>query len=385
MKISNHTFIRTISYFLFILGFIFLLAACKNDPSKEETSKTETEEIVDVNYIYWKVKAIYPKGKSLDVKAFDSTGKSYDIMAIQDSDQDIFLDVKAIADGEKLPVKMLMSEEQFAPVKVISIEGTEYSVKAITEEGEKLDIKGIRRFGNIIILKAITNEGKYIGVKAISPDGQQNDVKGIKVNRGEREMVLKGVGVHAHVKAMRPAVNEEKFKMYKKSHINKKRKYKTDFERITWNINAVTSDGKNLAVKAIDPEGNQFDVQATQDSEQHSFMNIKAFVDGYELPVKIMQSEDEYAPVSAISTTGNIYQIKAITEDNVQFDIKGVSRSGRIINIKAINKNGDFLDIEAIAPDGKINCVNGIKIFDKEVEMKVQGHKVYAHVKALNQ
>lgn len=385
MKNSNQSFIGTIGYYLFILGFIFLVTACKDEPSKKETSKTEIEEIVKVNYIYWNVKAIYPDGKSLDVMAFDGSGKSYAIMAVQDSDQDIFLDVKAIADGEKLPVKMLESKEQFVPVKVISIEGNEYSVKAITEEGEKLDIKGIRRFGNIIIMKAITKEGKYIGVKAISPDGQKNDIKGIKLNRGEREMTLKGVRVHAHVKAMHPTVNEEKLKMYKKSHINKKRKYKTDFERITWNVKVVTADGINLDVKAIDPEGNQFDVRATQDSEQHSFMNVKAFVDGYELPVKIMQSEDKYAPISAISTTGIIYEIKAITEDNVQFDIRGVSRSGRIINVKAINKNGEFLDVKAFAPDGKVNYVNGIKIFDKEVEMKIQGHSVYAHVKALNQ
>ncbi len=385
MKISNHSLIRTISYNLFIIGFLFLLTACKDEPSKEKTVKTETEENVKVNYIYWNVKVIYPDGKSLDVKAFDGKGKAYDIMAIQDSDQDIFLDVKAIADGEKLPVKMLLSKEQFAPVSVISNEGNEYSLKAITEEGEKLDVKGIRRFGNIVIMKAITKKGNYIGVKAISPDGQQNDIKGIKVNRGEREMTLKGVSVHAHVKAMHTAANEEKFKMFIKSEVNKKRKYKSDFERISWNIKAVTPDGKNLGVKAIDAEGNQFDVKATQDSEQHSFMNIKAFVDKYELPVKIMESTDKYAPIKAIGTNGTIYDIKAITDDNVKLDVKGISRSGNIIHVKAINENGEFYDVKAFAPNGKFNQVKGIKIFDRKVEMKVQGHPVYAHVKAVNQ
>ena len=384
MRNSKQPFIRTISYYLFIFGFIFLLTACKDEPKKEETSKTETEEVVKVNYIYWDVKAIQKDGKSLDVKAFDSEGKSFDIKAVQDSDQDVFLDVKAFSGDEKLPVKMLISKEQFAPVAVISNEGNTYDLKAITAEGEKLDIKGIRRFGNIIIMKAIDAKGKYIGVKAISPDGKKNDIKGIKVNRGEREMSLKGVGVNAHVKAMHHAANEEKFRMYKKSEINKKRKYKTDFERVVWNINAVTPDDKKLAVKAIDAEGNMFDVIATQDSEQHSFMNIKAFVDKYELPVKIMQSDDEYAPVSAIGTNGTIYEVKAITDDNKQLDIKGISRSGRIINIKAITENGEFLDVKVFGPGGKINFVHGIKIFDREVEMKVQGQPVYAHVKALH-
>jgi hypothetical protein len=234
-------------------------------------------------------------------------------------------------------------------------------------------------------MQAITKEGKYIGIKAISPDGKMNDVKGIKLNKGEKEMNLKGIGVHAHVKAMRPAVNEDKLKMFKKSAIDKKRIYKTDFKRIPWKVNAVTADGIKLAVKAIDPEGNQFDVQATQDSEQHSFMNVKIFVDGYELPVKILQSDDKHAPINAIGAKGEIYEIKAITADNIQFELKGVNRLGRIIHVKALNQNGEFLDVKAFAPDGKVNEINGIKVFDKDVEMKIQGHLVHAHVKALNQ
>ena len=46
MKNSNQSFIGTIGYYLFILGFIFLVTACKDEPSKKETSKTEIEEIV---------------------------------------------------------------------------------------------------------------------------------------------------------------------------------------------------------------------------------------------------------------------------------------------------------------------------------------------------
>jgi hydrogenase maturation factor len=98
-----------------------------------------------------------------------------------------------------------------------------------------------------------------------------------------------------------------------------------------------------------------------------------------------MQSTDEYKPINAISTSGTIFEIKAITDDNKQLDVKGVSRSGNIVNVKAINENGEFLDVHAFGPKGKIDHVKGIKIFDREVEMKVQGHPVYAHLKALNQ
>ena len=383
MKNSNQSFIKTICLNLFILGFLFLLTACNNSTSKDKTTKTETEEIVKFNDIYWNVKAIQPDGQSLDIKAFDEAGNAFDLKAIQNSDQTNFLDVKVIIDGEKLPVKMLQSHNHFVPVAAITKEGTKLYLKAITPEGEKLEVEGVERFGNIVIMKAITKKGKFYGVKAISPDGQLNDIKGIKINRGEREMTYKGIGIHAHVKAMHPAVNEDAFKLPPK---NKKRiKYKSDFKRIIWNVKAVTAEGENLDVKAFDDQGNKYDVKATQDSKQHSFMNIKAFVEGVELPVKIMQSPDDYAPVSAIGIDGNIYEIKAITKDNVTLDVKGVSRSGNIIHVKAINENGEFLGVKAFAPDGKLNQVKGIKIFDTEVELKVRGNPVYAHLKAINQ
>ncbi|EAR01389.1 hypothetical protein [Maribacter sp. HTCC2170] len=383
MKTSNQPFIGTIGHYVFILGFLFLATSCNDGPKKDKTSKTETEEIATVNDIYWNVKAIHPDGKSLAIKAFDNEGKSFDIKAIQNSDQDSFLDVKAIVDGKQLPVKMLESENQFVPVAAINNEGTKYYVKAITAEGEKLDVKGVARFGNIVIVKAITKKGDSYGVKAVSPTGQLNDIKGIKIARGEREMVLKGIGIHAHVKAMHPAANEDDFRISTKK--KKKTEYKSDFERIIWNIKAVTADGQNLDVKAFDAEGNTFDVKATQDSKQHSFMNIKAIVEGAELPVKIMESSDEYAPVNAIGRNGVIYEIKAITNDDVKLDVKGISRSGNIINVKAINVHGEFYGVKAFAPDGKLNQVKGIKIFDRKVEMNVQGHPVYAHLKAISQ
>ena len=385
MKNSNPPFIKTICYNLFILGFLFLFMACNNSPSKDKTSTTETDEIVKVKDILWNVKAIHPDGQSLDIKAFDEEGKSFDIKGIQNSDQNSFLDIKAIIDGEKLPVKILLSDDQFVPVIAITNEGTAYDLKAITADGEKLDVKGVARFGNIVVIKAITKEGEFYGVKAISPAGQLNDIKGIKINTKDREMSLKGLSIHAHVIAMHPASNEDDFKIPPKKKKYKKRKYKNDFERIIWNIKAVTADGKNLDVKAFDAEGNKFDVKATQDSKQHSFMNIRAFVDGVELPVKIIDTTDKYSPVKAIGKDGTIYDIKALTEGDVKLDIKGISRSGNIINVKAINENGEFYGVKAFAPDGKLNEVKGIKIFERKVEMKIQGNPVYAHLKAINQ
>lgn len=384
MKNSNHSFIRTICYNIFILGFLFLLTGC-NNASKDKTDKAVTEEVEKVNEIFWNVKALKPDGKSLDIKIFDEEGKSFDIMAIQNSDQDNFLDVKAIIGGEKLPVKMLVSNDQYAPVTAISKQGVAYDLKAITPEGEQLDVKGVHRFGYVVLMKAVAEKGVLYPIRAISPDGKLNDVKGIKINHQDREMTSRGLSIHAHVKAMHPSANEDKFKIPKlrEKEANKKLVFKNNFKKVIWNIKAVTTDGKNLDVKAIDAEGNIFDVKAIQDSKQHSFMNIKAFVEGTELPIKIMDSEDEYAPIKAIGTDGTIFDIKAITEEDIKLDIKGVSRSGNIINVKAINENGELLAVKAFAPDGTLNQVKGIKIFDRKVEMKVQGNPVYAHLKAI--
>jgi hypothetical protein len=386
MRNSNQSFIRTACYNVFILAFLFLLAACNNSPSEDKTSKNDTDKIAKVKDILWNVKAIHPDGQTLAIKAFNKEGKTFDIKAIQNSDQDSFLDVKAMVDGKELPLKFLVSDRTFIPVKAIDRAGVSYDIKAITATGEKLDVKGIGRYGNIVIMKAITKEGKFYGVKAVSPTGQLNDIKGIKINIKEKEMTLKGFSVHAHVVAMHPAANEDDFKVPPKKKKKKgKGKSKNNFKRIIWNIKAVTALGENLDVKAVDDEGNSFDVKVTQDSKQHSFMNIKAFVNGDELPVKIIDSLNKYAPVRAIGRGGVNYNIKAITAAGVKLDIKGISRSGNIVHVKAINKNGEFYGVKAFAPGGKLNEVKGIKIFERRVELKIQGNPVYAHLKAINQ
>lgn len=382
MEKIRQYFSKTAFNYLFLVGFLFLFIACKDDASKD---KNETKEIVKVEDIIWNIKAISPDGNSLDVKAIDEEGNLLDIKAIQNSDQSSFLDVKAFVGNKKIPVKMLVSKDKLAPVKALESPGVSYDIKAITPEGEKLDVKGVARFGNIVIMKAISKKGDFYGIKAISPTGEQNDIKGIKINSKDREMSLNGFSVLAHIKAMHPTANEDDLIVSSKSKKKSKKKNEQEFKRINWNIKAVTNAGKNLDVKAFDEDENKFDLKATQDSKQHSFLNIKALVDGYELPVKILDSEDEYAPINAIGPDGKIYDIKAVTEDGVKLDVKGISRSGNIIHVKAITESGDFYGVKAFAPDGKLNDVKGIKIFDRKVEAKLQGNLVYAHLKAITQ
>ncbi|WP_248722927.1 hypothetical protein [Seonamhaeicola sp. ML3] len=383
MKNPIQLFTRNFYYKLVVLVFLSVAFSCKDSDTKANTSSSESDDIAAFKTVLWNVKAIQPNGKTLDVKVFDNAGNPIKVKAIQNSEQDNLLDVKAMDKDGELPIKILVSKSQFAPVVAINPKGSAYKVKAVIPGGDQLDVIGVARYGNVVIMKAVTKKGKFYPVKAISPDGKLNDIKGVKINFQDREMGLKGHNIYAHVKAMHAAVNEDSFVMPKAN--NPRGEYTTDFKRIIWNIKAVDPDGENLDIKAFDADGEAFDVKAIQDSEQHSFMNIKALASGVELSVKIIDSDEGYAPVKAFGTDGTIYDIKAITADNKKLDIMGVSRYGNIVDVKAVTENGEFYPVKAFSPDGKLNAVKGIKIFERKIEMRSQGNPVYAHLKAIAQ
>jgi hypothetical protein len=154
-------------------------------------------------------------------------------------------------------------------------------------------------------------------------------------------------------------------------------------EDIIWHIKAFHPDGKLLDVKAIDAKGNKHDVKAIQNSDQTSLMDVKAFVNGKILPVKVLVSEDKFMPVKAIDEDGTILDVKAIREDGKILDVKGVSQSGNVIHINAINTDGAFYNIEAISPKGWINDIKGIKMMKTHLEMTINGVDVYAHIKSI--
>ncbi|MBU3822072.1 hypothetical protein KO566_08375 [Flavobacteriaceae bacterium XHP0103] len=154
---------------------------------------------------------------------------------------------------------------------------------------------------------------------------------------------------------------------------------------VIWHIKAIHPEGKLLDVKAIGEDGTIFDVKAIQDKDQRSILDIKAFVNEEQLPVKVLVSEEKYMPVKAIGSDGTILDIKALTADGDILDVKGVSQSGNIINIKVVNKEGEFYGIKAISPNGWVNDVKGVKMKKGEVEEVINGIGVYAHIKGLTQ
>ncbi len=157
-----------------------------------------------------------------------------------------------------------------------------------------------------------------------------------------------------------------------------------DPDLIIWHVKALRPNGKIYHIKAIDKDGEFHPVKAIQDSDQTQLLDVKAFVDGKKLPVKlIVKNGDRYYPLKAIDSEGNIIDIKAITEKGEILDVKGVSKSGNVVHVRAIENDSIFYNVVAISPKGLMNMVKGLKMSKEEVETEINGVKIFAHVKAL--
>jgi len=170
------------------------------DPVNQDLDKPETKRPYGA---YWNVKAYSPEWGLLRVKAIGSDGTIYDIKAIQDSEDTSLLDVKALIDGERVAIKLIVvKNDPLYPVKAIREDGTILDVKAIDEDGELIDVKGFSKTGNIVHLRAIRSQPIMYTIIAVSPDGKVNDVKGVKMTKEEVETEIHGVKIYAHVKAL---------------------------------------------------------------------------------------------------------------------------------------------------------------------------------------
>ncbi len=167
-------------------------------------TRAQAQDRPSENMIFWEIKAVHPESKLLDIKAIDKEGKYHDVKAIQDSYDISLLNVKALVNGQTIPVKMIVKEDdKYYPVKAIDYEGKILDVKAIGEDGEILDVKGVSRMGNLIEVRALDKEQRQYDVISISPRDQVNHVKGLKMFSEEVEAVIQGYKIFAHVKSLK--------------------------------------------------------------------------------------------------------------------------------------------------------------------------------------
>jgi hypothetical protein len=155
-------------------------------------------------------------------------------------------------------------------------------------------------------------------------------------------------------------------------------------EEILWEIKAYRIFETLLDVKAIDKNGTMHDIRAIQNSEDASVLDVKAFIDGARLPVKlIIKNNERYYPLKAIDAEGSLIDIKAITKDGKILPVKGVSKTGNVVHLRAITEDMTFYDIIAMSPNTEFNHVKGIKMTDNPVETIINGVSIFAHVKSI--
>lgn len=312
----------------------------------------------------WNIKAVMPTGTTLDVKAFDKSGKQYDVKALENGDTHV-MDVKALDGAAQFSIKVIASDDAMMPVKAIAADGTLLDVKAIDPQGNKLDVKGVAQSGHLIHIKALGPDRAMYGVKAISTSGQMRDIKGVRIGMKGQDMDVLGVKVHAHVKALPHATDG-------------------DADPI-WNVKCVQPDGRVLGIKAVDKSGALHDVKAMLSNGDATILDIKALINGQEVAVKVLVSDDKRSPVKGVGEDGTVYDIKAIAADGRKLDVKAVRRAGNIFDIKALAADGAEMGVKAISPHGLFYDVKGIKLLADDREMEIAGVAVRAHVKALPQ
>ncbi len=159
-------------------------------------------------------------------------------------------------------------------------------------------------------------------------------------------------------------------------------------EDVVWHIKAFRPDAQILNVKAIDKEGNIYDVKAIQPYEtSSSVLSVKAIIENKYIPVKIIlpKGNEKYFPLVAINEDGSILRIVAINDKGKYLEVKGHSKSGNIIHISAITANELGYNILALSPFGEVNAVVGMKMLETTEEAVINGVPVFAHVKAIKQ
>lgn len=312
--------------------------------------------------VIWNIKAVLPNGTTLDVNAFDRSGRVLDVKALEDDDTHV-MDVKAMDNGALLPVKVISGDEAMRPVKAIAADGALLDVKAVGPDGRRLDVKGVARAGHLVHIKAIGDDRALYAVKAISADGRMRDVKGLDLSDDVER--TNGVAIEAHVKALPHPTDHDGDPL--------------------WNVKCVQPDGHLLGIKAIDAAGALHDIKALQANGDATVLDIRALVNGREVPVKVLATQEAPMPVKAVLPDGTLLDVKAVAADGTRLPVKAVRRLGNVFDIKALAADGREMGVKAISPHGLFYDVKGVKLNTADVEGTVNGVAFRAHVKALPQ
>jgi hypothetical protein len=314
--------------------------------------------------VVWPLKAIDGKGDLMPVYAMFEDGTQQPVVAILMEEANHFMDVKVLADGGELAVKLLVSNDYYVPMKAIDSKGNIIDIKAINKNGEVLNVKGVSRIGNTVKVAAIDQFENYIPVKAVSPDGATRDIYGVKFIADNTEMELKEIKVMAHVKAL-PVVDI------------------TQADEM-WFVRSFSPDGKSMDIVAINASGKEYPVRAFAIGHSYHMLNIKA-LSSIDIDIKVIKDE-KGLHVKGIDEYGRMLDVKAKLEDGKYLYVVPGELKGNIMSIKVLNNDGKLYPVKAFSSDGHVFDVKGVKALNTEEEGVINGIKskvpYHAHVKA---
>lgn len=313
----------------------------------------------------WPVKAVVKKGKTYPVNVYLQDGTAIPLFAIYEAGNDHFMDVKGVHNGEKISIKLVLTNDILIPVKGIMPDGTILKVKAEDPDGNILDVKGVSRDGNTINIAAVRGEDNYIPLMVISPTGVERHVKGIKFERENVEMKIGDVKVLAHVKAL-PS--------FEVGDVDRK-----------WKIGTSGDSGESLTCVAVNKKGKEYAVNALMAGKYPYLMNVRADA-SFDIFIKFVKNKDGIA-VSGLDEYGRLYEIVAKSESGESFAVVGGEKTGNVIPIFILGADGKKIPAKAISSKGHEFDVKGIKVRKTESEGFVLGLDgevhYYAHIKAL--
>ena len=95
----------------------------------------------------WPVKAFVKKGKAYPVSVYLEDGTAIPLFAIYEAGNDHFMDVKGVHNGQKISIKLVLTNDFLIPVKGIMENGDILKVKAEDSDGNIIDpnCQGIAR------------------------------------------------------------------------------------------------------------------------------------------------------------------------------------------------------------------------------------------------
>ncbi|NNE26516.1 MAG: hypothetical protein HKN09_06710 [Saprospiraceae bacterium] len=313
----------------------------------------------------WPVKAINKSGKTIPIMMLLEDDTTIPVFAIFEAENDHFMDVKGVHNGENISIKLIASNDVLVPVKGVSKDGDIYRVKAVDTNGNIIDVKGVSRDGNTLKLAAIASQGNHLPIMAISPTGLQREVKGVKFVGQNVELEFGDIQVIAHVKAL-PTIDV--------GDVDSK-----------WDIGAITNNNETLKLVATSSKGKAYPVKAEMDGSYPYLMNVRASA-RIVIHIKLVKNDNKLV-VTGIDEYGRLYTVRAVSDDGEAYLVYGGESTGNVTPIYVQGDDDNTYPVKAISSGGHQFDVKGLKVKKDDVEGVISGLnewiRYYAHIKAL--